>query len=222
MASGRRQVELLEKNKPRQERAKRTYEAILVAAAELLIEVGVERISTNIIAERAGITVPALYRYFPNKYAVLYALGAAMMDKQNDVVLLWLENNIDQREPRVLLESIDQLLSLTYTVTRDYLAGLEIIQSLRAVEPLQEVRLTSNRLVAEQFAVVLGEMFEWPVDAALLMQSRLSVDMGYAVVELALEDSSLSADAVLEQGAIMIRMYWRNILQQRAAELAER
>ena len=222
MASGRRQVELLEKNKPRQERAKRTYDAILVAAAELLIEVGVERISTNIIAERAGITVPALYRYFPNKYAVLHALGAAMMDRQNDVVLEWFENNIDQREPRVLLESIDQLLNLTYTVTRDHLAGLEIIQSLRAVEPLQEVRLTSNRLVAEQFAVVLGEMFEWPVDAALLLQSRLSVDMGYAVVELALEDSSLSADDVLEQGAKMIRMYWRDILQQRSTEVAER
>ena len=85
----KRQVELLEKNKPRQERAKRTYEAILVAASELLIEVGVERISTNIIADRAGITVPALYRYFPNKYAVLHALGAAMMDKQNDVCVEW-------------------------------------------------------------------------------------------------------------------------------------
>ena len=32
----RRQVELLEKNRPRQERAKRTYESILAAAAELL------------------------------------------------------------------------------------------------------------------------------------------------------------------------------------------
>ena len=49
----RRQVELLEKNRPRQERAKRTYESILAAAAELLVEVGVERISTNLIAERA-------------------------------------------------------------------------------------------------------------------------------------------------------------------------
>ena len=56
MVAARQKVELLEKNKPRQERAKRTYESILAAAAELLVEVGVERISTNIIAERAGIT----------------------------------------------------------------------------------------------------------------------------------------------------------------------
>ena len=36
MAEVRQRVELLEKNKPQQERAKRTYEAILSAAAELL------------------------------------------------------------------------------------------------------------------------------------------------------------------------------------------
>lgn len=218
MTSAKRQVELLEKNKPRQERAKRTYEAILVSASELLIEVGVERISTNIIAERAGITVPALYRYFPNKYSVLHALGAAMMDKQNDVCLAWFEANVDEREPAVLLESIDQLLVLTYQVTRDQLAGLEIIQSLRAVGPLQELRLTSNRLVAEQFAVVIGEMFSWPVDDTLILQSRLSVDMGYAVVELALEDDTLSPEATLEQGAWMIRLYWRDVLQQRSED----
>jgi hypothetical protein len=141
-----------------------------------------------------------------------------MMDRQNDVVVEWFENNKHPREPQVLLESIDQLLRLTFEVTRDQLAGLEIIQSLRAVEPLQEVRLNSNRMVAEQFAVVLGAMFNWPVDDALRMQSRLSVDMGYAVVELALEDSSLPSDAVLEQGALMIRLYWRSILAQRAGE----
>ena len=70
----RPKVELLEKNRPRQARAKRTYEAILSSAAELLVEVGVERISTNLVAERAGITVPALYRYFPNIYWVLFTL----------------------------------------------------------------------------------------------------------------------------------------------------
>ena len=66
MTIARRQVELLEKNRPRQERAKRTYEAILNAAAELLVEVGVERISTNLIAERAGITVPCLLYTSPS------------------------------------------------------------------------------------------------------------------------------------------------------------
>ncbi|MFK8048203.1 MAG: TetR/AcrR family transcriptional regulator [Halioglobus sp.] len=213
MTSVSRKVEVLEKNRPRQERAKRTYEAILVSAAQLLIEVGVERISTNLIAERAGITVPALYRYFPNKYAVLHALGAAMMDKQNEVGLLWFERLETLSQPELLLENIEELLKLTYKVTCKQLAGLEIIQSLRAVGPLQELRLQSNRLVADQFAALIAEVLGWPLTPVLTMQSRLSVDMGYAVVELAMEDSTLSSDEVLSQGALMIQAYWRDVLQ---------
>ena len=44
-------------------------------AGALLAEVGIERISTNMIAARAGLTPPALYRYFADKYAVLEALA---------------------------------------------------------------------------------------------------------------------------------------------------
>lgn len=212
MMSVSRKVEVLEKNKPRQERAKRTYEAILVAAAQLLMEVGVERISTNLIAERAGITVPALYRYFPNKYAVLHALGAAMMDRQNDVGLVWFERLESLQRPEALLESIEELLKITYQVTSEQLAGLEIIQSLRAVGPLQELRLESNRLVSDQFAVLIADVLGWPLTPILKMQSRLSVEMGYAVVELAMEDSTVSSDEVLSQGALMIQAYWREAL----------
>jgi AcrR family transcriptional regulator len=188
----RRQVELLEKNKPRQARAKRTYEGILSSAAELLVEVegilssaaellvevGVERISTNIIAERAGITVPALYRYFPNKYAVLNALGyavlnalgAVLMDRQNEVFQQWFETHLPSANPQVLIDRVYDLLKMTYDVTREQTGGLEIIQSLRAVGPLQELRLTSHRLVAEQFAAALSELLGRPVDEEMSLQ----------------------------------------------------
>jgi AcrR family transcriptional regulator len=208
MVAARQKVELLEKNKPRQERAKRTYESILTAAAELLVEVGVERISTNIIAERAGITVPALYRYFPNKYAVLNALGAVLMDRQNEVFRLWFEKHGAAANPGVLLDNIYDLLKLTYDVTADQPGGLEIIQSLRAVGPLQELRLTSHRLVAEQFAAGVAELLGRPVDEQLFMRARVSVDTGYAIVEMALEDTNLAAEQCLRQGADMLQAYW--------------
>ncbi len=212
--SGRRAVELLEKNKPRQERAKRTYERILTSAAELLVEVGVERISTNLIAERAGITVPALYRYFPNKYAVLHALGAVLMDRQNAVFQAWFEGHAPVSDPEVLLDDVYQLLKMTYDVTLEQVGGAEIIQALRAVAPLQDLRLTSHRLVATQFAEILSELLDRPLDEVLLMQARLTVDTGYAIVEMALEDDSLSTENTLRQGAHMVGLYWRDVLSQ--------
>ena len=44
-------------------------------------DVGIERLSTNLVCERAGLTPPALYRYFPNKYALLSELGQRLMQQ---------------------------------------------------------------------------------------------------------------------------------------------
>ena len=212
MVAGRQRVELLEKNKPQQLRAKRTYEAILHAAAELLVEVGVERISTNLVAQRAGITVPALYRYFPNKYAVLHALGATLMDKQNAIFQQWFDRYLDEGEPQLLLENIYDLLKQTYDVTRKQTGGLEVVQALRAVAPLQDVRLASHRLVASQFAVTVASLLSIPLDDRVQTQARLSIDTGYAIVEMALEDVSLSTDTLLREGSRMIQLYWQELL----------
>lgn len=208
----KRQVELLEKNRPRQARAKRTYEAILNAAAELLVEVGVERISTNLVAERAGITVPALYRYFPNKYSVLNALGAGLMDRQNQVFQAWFDEYSNGAPPQALLTNVYELLRRTYDVTREQPGGLEVVQALRAVAPLQEVRLESHRLVAGRFSALLAELLQQPVDDGLMNRARISIDVGYAIVEMALEDDSLDAERVLREGARMVQAYWGSIL----------
>lgn len=209
----RRKVELLEKHKPRQERAKRTYEAILNAAAELLVEVGVERISTNLIAERAGITVPALYRYFPNKYAVLHALGAVLMDLQNDALERWFVSHMENGDPVELMSDVYTMFKLTYDVTLEKVGGLEISQALRAVGPLQELRLASHQVVASEFASLLADMMGRPMDPAFALKCRVTIDMGYGVVEMALEDTSLSPEAVLQEGAEMVIAYWRDLLE---------
>ncbi|HTY98902.1 MAG TPA: hypothetical protein VMB75_03660, partial [Rhodocyclaceae bacterium] len=47
---------LAAKKHPAQQRATETYEHILEVTALLLGEVGVERLSTNLICERAGLT----------------------------------------------------------------------------------------------------------------------------------------------------------------------
>jgi AcrR family transcriptional regulator len=213
MTTGARQVELLEKNRPRQERAKRTYEAILSAASELLVEVGVERISTNLIAERAGITVPALYRYFPNKYAVIYAVGAQLMDTQNQVFQAWFDAHGQGADPAQLLSHVHDLLKSTFEVTASQHGSLEILQALRAVGPLRELRLTSHNLVTEQIAQLLAQLLQRPVDAQLIRQASVSVDTGYSLVEMALEHPDDQVQGILQEGAQMLQAYWLTVLE---------
>ncbi len=59
---------------PRQSRAVVTVEAILEATAHILIEVGFDKLNTNEVARRAGVSVGSLYQYFPNKQALLAEL----------------------------------------------------------------------------------------------------------------------------------------------------
>jgi AcrR family transcriptional regulator len=67
-------------------RAAQTVDRILEATAELLDEIGFDAITTNRIAERAQVNVASLYKYFPNKYAVLKALADKVRDEQLDLL----------------------------------------------------------------------------------------------------------------------------------------
>ncbi len=62
------------KKRPQQERSRATVDYILRAATQILTQDGASRLSTNRIAERAGVAVASLYQYFPNKEAIVHAL----------------------------------------------------------------------------------------------------------------------------------------------------
>lgn len=56
-----------ERRAPRQARARELVDALVEAAAQLLVERGYEGASTNAIADRAGVSVGSLYQYFSGK-----------------------------------------------------------------------------------------------------------------------------------------------------------
>ncbi|MBS2025096.1 MAG: TetR family transcriptional regulator [Deltaproteobacteria bacterium] len=64
------------KKSPQQHRSRLTVDYILQAAAQIL-EAGSGRLSTNAIAQRAGVAIASLYQYFPNKESILRALFEA-------------------------------------------------------------------------------------------------------------------------------------------------
>ncbi|KQW64890.1 TetR/AcrR family transcriptional regulator [Variovorax sp. Root411] len=59
---------------PRQERSRATVDAITQAATYILVKRGWDKLTTNAIAERAGVNISSLYQYFPNKQAIVAEL----------------------------------------------------------------------------------------------------------------------------------------------------
>ncbi|MCL1487014.1 MAG: TetR/AcrR family transcriptional regulator [Marinobacter sp.] len=55
--------------------------ALLDAAASIVDEVGIERLTTAMVAERAGASIGTVYRYFPDRIVLLQALGSRNFER---------------------------------------------------------------------------------------------------------------------------------------------
>jgi AcrR family transcriptional regulator len=200
------------KSTPSRRKGKTTFEAILVTAGELLAEVGFERLTTNLVCERAGLTPPALYRYFPNKYALLAELARRLMDAQDEVFLAWLDRG--DAAARTLEEAVTKGIELRtelLRVTRNQPGGMSILRAIRAVPVLQQVRIESREKVIAHQMKILAELFPRVSAAQLEAAVRLSEEVGYGVIEMLLEDPSLDVDRVIAESAWMSALYYQHL-----------
>lgn len=189
-------LQLQGKTQPRQQRALETYELILGVTVELLSEVGFERLSTNLVAARAGISPPALYRYFPNKYALLNELGQRLMQTQNALVAAWATPaNMKLPTPR-LADSIYGLYEQTLVLTRELPQGLWVTRALRAVPSLSPVRVESHAHVTGLIVTAFMQAYPEAPRGDVAVMARLAVEMVYAAMEMLFDDATLDEKAV--------------------------
>ncbi len=189
---------------PRQGRALETYERILAVTTELLGEVGIERLSTNLVCERAGLTPPALYRYFPNKYALLHELGERLMAAQNRLLEAWATPQT-MALPRARLEAeVLALFTQTLRVTEAEPAGVWITRALRAVPALQEVRIASHRHVTGLVEAAFMAAHPQAVRSDVQVFARLAIEAAYATQEMLFDDPGLDPQVVGRVLASMI------------------
>jgi AcrR family transcriptional regulator len=93
---------------PRQERSRATVEALLEAAADILIRHGYAKLTTNRIAERAGVNIASLYQYFPGKEAIVAELRRRHGEEQRAAV----RRTLRKRQGADLRSSIRALVSM--------------------------------------------------------------------------------------------------------------
>ena len=209
-------VELDRKRDPTQTRALETCERILDAAASLLGEVGIERLSTNLICERAGLSPPALYRYYPNKYAVLAELGVRLMMSQNELLQTW-ATPATMRLPLAKFEQrLRQLFLDTLALTRAAIAGEWITRALRAVPSLAPVRIESHDHVTGLVVAAFALAYPSVPQARVRLVSRLAIEVMYSAQELLVDDATLDADEV---ATVMSHMVATQVMQLRKEQV---
>jgi AcrR family transcriptional regulator len=93
------------RGQPRQARSRDKLGRILAATAELLQELRYEELGTRLIAERAGVSVGTLYRFFPDKDSIARALLLGWLDDAADF-FGWARAGEVPEEPGAVLDHL--------------------------------------------------------------------------------------------------------------------
>ncbi len=142
------------RKEPKQERSRQTYQVILQGASKIIRRFGVQKFSTNKVAEESGVSIGSLYQYFPSKEAVI----AALIDQTFEYEHGRLKERLAGISPKLgAREVITQLFSHYYKVsTEDLLFRKVMIGAVSIVDKNSEA-LRFHRTMAE---LILGFMNE--------------------------------------------------------------
>ncbi|MFE2762216.1 TetR family transcriptional regulator [Streptomyces halstedii] len=101
---------------PVQQRSAERLARILDAGAGLLDETGYEQLSTRAVADRAGVPIGSVYRFFPNKRALVDALAERNLDLYAERIVGRLDA-VPEREWRAAIDAVlDEYLAMKRTV----------------------------------------------------------------------------------------------------------
>jgi len=202
-------IPLEAKLQPTQARGQDTYEVVLATAGEMLRDMGFEQLTTNAICERAGLTPPALYRYFPNKYAILKELGDRLMLAQDDVVLAWIDaGGLAGDTVEARLASSIAIHERIVEITRAFPGGAAIARALRAVPMLQRLRFESRDMVADRFYAAVRARYPNTPEQRLRVAMRMMVELSYAAVEMVVEEPDRDADILNREVCLLFALYF--------------
>jgi AcrR family transcriptional regulator len=76
------------RKQPKQERGRQAVAAIEVACLQILEKEGPRHLTTNRIAEVAGVSIGSLYQYYPNKESIVAAVYAAQLRTESEALFL--------------------------------------------------------------------------------------------------------------------------------------
>jgi AcrR family transcriptional regulator len=197
-ASARRPLgaHLTPRRQPVQERAQKTLELILATAATLIDEVGVEAFNTNVLAARAAVRVRTVYRYFPNKLAVLRGVAERLAEEWDgwfDGFEALADPGADWRE--LWTGYVDTFVDGIRRVP----GGLAIRRAMRALPELQAIDRRDNDRLARQLAAALERRGVALPRARLATVARMLIETAVAVLDLALFDPPAQARALIDE-----------------------
>src|SRR6266700_4000956 len=194
----------------RQQRGMLRVEEILQAAGVLFAERGYDKVTTNMIAARAGVSPGSLYQFFPNKEAIAQAFAADATEHLHRVYDTLLSSE-------VMILPLQAFVDVIIAFNRNYpgyLAlelGSTLSSSLALVlaEFQQGLQTRLDALLAAYWPHSTPEQRQLP----LLVSYRLFL----ALLPLVLQGAEEEQRAIVRELKAVLYRYWEPIVARQSA-----
>ena len=160
------------RNEPVQARSTARLAALLDAAAHVIDEIGYERLTTAMVAERAGASIGTVYRYFPDRIAVLQSLAARNADRIGERALAGLKDRRHDSWQTALEAGFD-----VFTTAFRSEPGFAALRFGDVLDLRPFVGVPALRVFSDRAAAVMVERFSMSgtEEARLALQSVLTL-----------------------------------------------
>ncbi|MEH6781023.1 MAG: TetR/AcrR family transcriptional regulator [Rhodoglobus sp.] len=166
------------RNEPVQARSTARLTALLDAAASIVDEVGIERLTTAMVAERAGASIGTVYRYFPDRIVLLQALGSRNFERVMARIVDAIDDPANENWRDALRTAFASVIDAYRT--EPGFRGLRVGDQLD-LRPLPNGR-THKSLVAERIVEALAARFGVENSQATRFTLEAGLEMSDALV----------------------------------------
>jgi len=197
---------------PVQVRSQQTVQRVLDAASALLQRVPLEEITTTRIAEEAGLSIGALYRFFPDKQTIIDAIAVRHVESfkaevEPTLMKLVLREamSLKKFDPAVLLDAVIDAYVVYLDAHPDFRAisfGRHISAATKEREASPQVGLPSLLKKFMLRRLGMGESSEFD------LRLRVVSETGERLIEYAYEQSSREErDRIIAEMKRMLARY---------------
>ncbi|EMJ98226.1 TetR/AcrR family transcriptional regulator [Leptospira alstonii] len=165
------------RKEPSQKRSIDRVQKILDIVAELLEKHGAEAITTNMIALEAGIPIGSLYQYFPNKRAVLNAVGQRHLERINLMLFEIFQSNLSRKSWENLIDSVIDSFANFYLTEPGF---APLWSSMKQDPELIEIDRENNLKISQNVSMILSQFNVDPAENRII--SRIIVEVTDAIL----------------------------------------
>jgi len=191
------------RNEPVQVRSAARLASLLDAAAAVVDEVGFDRLTTAMVAERAGAAIGTVYRYFPDRIAVLQALRERALERFRKKVI----TDIREKHPDDWWGAVDCAIDAFCDMHRTE-AGF---RSIRFVDTIHAPEVAGEAFeagfFARRFAEILASEYGLPGGAQLSFRLEVTIEVADAMLTRAFLIDPHGDQRFIDESRALLRNY---------------